>query len=129
MDYNDDFRAVRGRKIQSDNEYYTQPPREENDALRTRNVSRNEIRKHHQNKQKARRLFMARVRAAVILILTITVIASVLLLTPLCDIRYVTVEGNAYVSSEEIIQSAGELTGKNLITASKNRITAGVKSN
>ena len=93
---------------------------------RARNAS--DIRARHQKNQKAQRMFRARVRALMAFIAVVIIIVAVVLLTPIFDVRSITVRGNSLVSTEQILGLVGDVQGTNLFLASKSGMEKQVKT-
>ena len=78
-----------------------------------------DVRIRHQRSQKEQRVFMARVRAAAAFIAALILIAAVLFLTPLFDIKSISISGNTIVSADQASALIGGAKGTNLFLASK----------
>ena len=88
----------------------------------------NDIRARHARSQKARRLFRARMRALSALIAVLIIIAAVVLITPVFDVRSISVSGNTMVSAEQVSVLVGDIKGTNLFLASKNGMEKQLKT-
>lgn len=83
----------------------------------------------YQKRQKQRRLKMQRIRALVILILVIITVTVILFMTPVFNIRSVTVEGNTVVTAEEFQEMLKPLVGENLFRTGSREIEKMLKVN
>lgn len=83
----------------------------------------------YQKKQKQRRLKRQRIRAVVILVLTITVVAVLMFMTPIFNIRSVTVDGNVIVTGEQFQEMLKPLIGENLFRTGSGGIKKILKTN
>lgn len=83
----------------------------------------------YQKRQKQRRLKMQRIRALVILVLVIVTVTVILFMTPLFNIRSVTVDGNTVVTAEEFQEMLKPLVGENLFRTGSGRIEKMLKVN
>ena len=97
-------------------------------AVNTSGKSRNDIRARHQRSQKAQRLFKARMRALAALIAVMIIIAAVVFLTPVFNVRSITVSGNTMVSAEQVSELIGDVKGTNLFLASKSGMEKQLKT-
>lgn len=82
----------------------------------------------HTRTQKERRLFEERMRALAALIMAVIVIALILLLTPVFDIKSITISGNKMITAGEVSGLIGDLKGTNLFLASKSSIKKQLKT-
>ncbi len=87
-----------------------------------------ERRVRYQKKQKALRLKRQRRRALAILILSVVAVNVLLFLTPIFNIRSVTVEGNRLVSAEQFQEILKPLVGENLFRSGAGKIRKSLKS-
>ena len=85
-------------------------------------MSADEIIERHHKSQKAQRLFKIRVRAAITLLLTIIVVLSVALLTPIFNIKNITISGNRFVTASQVSELVGDMKGTNIFLAGKKEI-------
>lgn len=83
----------------------------------------------YQKRQKQRRLKMQRMRALVILVLVIITVTVILFMTPIFNIRSVTVEGNVTVTAEEFQEMLKPLVGENLFRTGSRKIEKMLKVN
>lgn len=81
----------------------------------------------YQKKQKQRRLKRKRRQAAAILILTAVTVLILLFLTPIFNIRSVTVDGNSIVSAEQFQEKLQYLVGQNLLRTGAGKIRKSLK--
>lgn len=95
----------------------------------TRPETKLQRRVNYQKRQKQRRLKMQRIRAAVILILVIVTITVIMFMTPLFNIRTVTVDGNNTVGEEEFQEMLKPLIGENLFRTGEAKIRKILKTN
>lgn len=93
-----------------------------------RDMSPDRIRRRHQKRQKAARRRIARARAFFALAAAAIIVMAVLLLTPLFDIRSISVSGNTIVTAEEVSSLIGDIKGTNLFLAKDSEITNKLKS-
>lgn len=87
-----------------------------------------ERRVRYQKKQKALRLKRQRRRALAILIVSVIAVNALLFLTPIFNIRSVTVEGNRLVSAEQFQEILKPLVGENLFRSGSGKIRKSLKS-
>lgn len=87
-----------------------------------------ERRVRYQKKQKALRLKRQRRRALAILIVSVIAVNVLLFLTPIFNIRSVTVEGNRLVSAEQFQEILKPLVGENLFRSGSGKIRKNLKS-
>ncbi len=87
-----------------------------------------DIRTRHQRSQKEQRLFRARMRALAAFIAALVIIAAVVFLTPIFDIRSISVSGNTLVSADQVSQLVGSAKGTNLFLASKSGMEKQLKT-
>lgn len=83
----------------------------------------------YQKRQKQRRLKMQRIRALIILILAIITVTVILFMTPVFNIRSVTVEGNTIVTADEFQEMLKPLVGENLFRTGSGKIEKMLKVN
>ena len=95
---------------------------------RERGKREQDIRARHARSQKAQRLFRARMRALAAVIAVIIIIAAVVLLTPIFDVRSITISGNSIVSAEQVSELIGGVKGTNLFLASKSGMEKQLKT-
>lgn len=89
---------------------------------KSRNTAAGDIKRRHAQNQKERRLFRARMRALFILIAAVIAIILFLLLTPVFNIKSISISGNKAVTAEQVSGLIGDIKGTNIFLASKNRI-------
>lgn len=87
-----------------------------------------ERRVKYQKKQKAIRLKKQRRRALAILIVSVIAVNALLFLTPVFNIRSVTVEGNRLVGAEQLQEALKPLVGENLFRSGSGKIRKTLKS-
>lgn len=87
-----------------------------------------EKRIRHQKRQKQRRLKAQRRRALAVLIAAVLLLIILLFLTPIFNIRSVSVEGNALVSSEQFEEKLKPLIGENLFRSGSGKIRKTLKT-
>ena len=97
-------------------------------AVRERSKPDIDIRTRHQRSQKAQRLFKARMRALAAFVAALVIIAAVVFLTPVFNVRSISVSGNTLVSAEEVSQLVGDVKGTNLFLASKSSMEKQLKT-
>lgn len=83
----------------------------------------------YQKRQKQRRIKAKRRRTFIVLLLAAVVIAIVLFLTPIFNIRSVSVEGNVHVTAEQLNEILHPLVGENLLRTGSGKITKMLKTN
>lgn len=98
------------------------------DSGSERRVSELEKRIRYQKHQKQQRLKVQRIRAAVILALTVIIISVLLFLTPIFNIKTVTVEGNNLVTAEQFQEKLKPLIGENLFRTGSGKIRKTLKT-
>ena len=127
-DNNRNIRLVKagGRRV-------TRTVAEDEKNKRTPNMTKPETklqrRVRYQKRQKQRRLKMQRIRALVILILVMITVTVILFMTPVFNIRSVTVEGNIIVTAEEFQEMLKPLVGENLFRTGSGKIEKMLKVN
>ncbi len=94
-----------------------------------RSESKLQRRVRYQKRQKQRRLKMQRIRAILILVLTIITVAVIMFMTPVFNIRSVTVDGNVLVTAEEFQEMLKPLIGENLFRTGGGKIEKMLKVN
>ena len=82
----------------------------------------------YQKRQKERRMKKKRRRAALVLFLVIVLILALLFLTPVFNIRRLSVEGNSIVPEEQIAELLKPLIGDNLLRTGSEEITKTLKA-
>lgn len=87
-----------------------------------------EKRIRHQKRQKQKRLKAQRRRALAVLIAAVILLIILLFLTPIFNIRSVSVEGNALVSSEQFEEKLKPLIGENLFRSGSGKIRKTLKT-
>lgn len=87
-----------------------------------------EKRVHYQKLQKQKRLKRQRIRTLLALVMTVLVLSIVLFLTPLFNIRSVTVEGNIMVGEEQFSEKLKPLIGENLFRTGSGKIRKALKT-
>jgi len=88
-----------------------------------REINKDRILKNANTRERKKRLFVQRIKAAISLTVIIFLVIFVLLMTPLFNIRTIGVSGNEVVSISAIDSLVGDLVGKNLIRVSKADVT------
>jgi len=87
-----------------------------------------ERRVRYQKKQKELRLKRQRRKALAILILSVVLVNVLLFLTPIFNIRSVTVEGNRLVSAEQFQEILKPLVGENIFRSGSGKIRKSLKA-
>lgn len=82
----------------------------------------------YQKRQKQRRLKKQRRRALLVLIMAAVFVLILMFMTPIFNIRQVSVEGNALVSAEQFEEKLKPLIGENLFRTGKGKIRKTLKS-
>ncbi len=121
-----------GRKVtRTTTEYNPSTADKKNSASQSRKTpARNEGRElselekkvRYQKKQKEQRLKLQRRRALATLILAVLLVLVLMFLTPIFNIRSVTVEGNRLVSAEQFQEKLQPLVGENLFRSGGGKI-------
>ncbi len=88
----------------------------------------NDIRMKHIKTQKHRQRQRKRRRGCLFSVLMLIILIILVFLTPIFNIRYVTIEGNNKVSTEEIASVTGDLRGKNLFKTSLSNVEKAMRS-
>lgn len=96
-----------------------QPDGEKNIHL----LTEKEIRQRYQRMQKQKRLKMQRIRALIIFLSAVIVVLILLFMTPVFNIRSISVTGNQIVTIEEFDAELGSLVGENLFKTGSGTIT------
>lgn len=102
--------------------------RRETNVRERSGVSALEKKVRYQKKQKARRLRKQRRRAAAILIMTAALVIVLMFLTPIFNIRTVTVDGNVIVTAEQFQEKLKPLIGENLFRTGAGKISRELKT-
>lgn len=95
---------------------------------RSKNSSALERRVRYQKRQKELRIKKQRRRAAVIIIIAAAGVAVLMFLTPIFNIRSVTVEGNVIVTAEQFQDKLKPLIGENLFRTGSGKIRKTLKT-
>lgn len=82
----------------------------------------------HIRTQKEQRIFEERIRAVIGILMATVIILSILLLTPIFDIRNISVSGNKTVTAEQVSRLVGDIKGTNLFLTSKGSIKKKLKT-
>lgn len=82
----------------------------------------------YQKRQKQKRLKKQRRRAAAVIIITTALILILLFLTPIFNIRSVSVDGNVLVSAEQFQEKLKPLVGENLFRSGSGKISKELKT-
>lgn len=93
-----------------------------------RGVSELEKKVRYQKQQKAKRLKRQRRRALLVLILSVTLVLVLMFMTPIFNIRTVTVDGNSLVSAEQFQEKLKPLIGENLFRTGSGKIRKTLKT-
>lgn len=70
----------------------------------------------YRNRRKKQKLRMMRIRAAVMLVLVVCAVCAILFITPVFDIKNISVSGNNVITLEQINECIGDVVGKNLFS-------------
>ena len=95
--------------------------------METKNKGR-ESNKRYNSRQKKRRLRILRIRAAVIAVLSVALIIVLLFVTPIFNIRNISVSGNNIVTLDQINACVGDVVGQNLFATWSSTIENRLKS-
>ncbi len=87
-----------------------------------------EKRVRYQKRQKELRIRRQRRRAVVVIIITAAIVAVLMFLTPIFNIRSVTVEGNVIVTAEQFQDKLKPLIGENLFRTGSGKIRKTLKA-
>lgn len=129
MDRNDKGNSGRyGRRVNNTPEPVFIQSRKRQPEFKRHTKSELEQKQRYNKKQKQKRLKMKRIRAAVILLLIIVAVAALMLMTPLFNIRSITVEGNKYVTLQQIDEKVHDISRQNLFKVSSGNIKERLKS-
>ncbi|MGN0106133.1 MAG: cell division protein FtsQ/DivIB [Hominilimicola sp.] len=96
--------------------------------VRKRGSSELEKKVRYQKQQKAKRLKIQRRRALIVFILTVILVMVLLFMTPIFNIRSVSVEGNRLVSAEQFQEKLKPLVGENLLRTGSGKIRKTLKT-
>lgn len=99
------------------------------EARKSRTAFELEKKVRYQKMQKARRLKTKRRRALAVLILAAAVVIVILFMTPIFNIKSISVEGNRIVSEQQLQETLGPLVGENLFRTGEGKIRRTLKSN
>ena len=86
-------------------------------------LTEKEIRQRYQKMQKQKRLKMQRMRALVIFLSAVVLVLVLLFMTPIFNIRSISVTGNQIVTLDEFDSQLGDLVGENLFKIGSGTIT------
>lgn len=100
----------------------------EADSGKRRSMSNLEHKVRYQKRQKQRRLKRQRIRALIILIASMAVVIVLLFMTPLFNIRSVTVDGNSLVGAEQFQEKLKPLVGENIFRTGSGKIKKALKT-
>ena len=116
---NNNIRLVRNgsRRIENEDTAYVSP----DEDLSGSEVLKRKI--SYQKKQKERRLQIKRRRIVLALIALCVLVLILLFLTPIFNIRSISVEGNQVVTQEQIVEKLQPLIGENLLRTTDGKIT------
>jgi cell division protein FtsQ len=109
---------------------YTKNTRNGNANSTVRKHSSKELREkvRYRKRQKQKKLKMQRRRALIIFLLVVIVVSVLLFLTPIFNIRSVSVEGNRLVSEEQFREKLKPLIGENLFRTGEGKIRKTLKT-
>ena len=91
-------------------------------------LSEEEIKNRYRRMQKEKELKAKRVRAILIFVCIIMLVVILAFMTPIFNIRTISVEGNSIVSVEEIDAQIGDLVGENLFRTGSSMIEKRLKN-
>lgn len=91
-------------------------------------VSEAERKKHYKKQQKQQKLKMQRIRALMIFSIAVMLLIILLFMTPIFNIRKITVSGNEVVTVEEMDAQIGNLVGENLFKTGSGTIEKRLKT-
>ena len=94
---------------------------------KTKRASELEQKVRYQKQQKQQRLKIKRRRMLLLLILAFMIVLALMFLTPVFNIRSVSVEGNRLVSAEQFQEKLTPLVGENLFRTGSRKIRAALK--
>lgn len=118
-----------GRKVTKTTTEYDKLNRNgENGTAKKRTISNLEHKVRYQKRQKQRRLKRQRIRALIILIVTIVLVVVMVFMTPIFNIRSVTVDGNSLVSAEQFQEKLKPLVGENIFRTGSGKIRKTLKT-
>ena len=86
------------------------------------------IDREYRASQRKRRLKMQRIRAAVIFVVSVVLIILIMFVTPLFNIKNISVSGNLVVSLDQINACIGDVVGKNLFSTWNSTVEKRLKS-
>lgn len=95
---------------------------------RERGSSELEKKVRYQKQQKAKRLKIQRRRALIVFILAVILVIVLLFMTPIFNIRSVSVEGNYLVTAEQFQEKLKPLVGENLLRTGSGKIRKTLKA-
>lgn len=96
--------------------------------VKKRGSSELEKKVRYQKQQKAKRLKIQRRRALIIFILAVILVMVLLFMTPIFNIRSVSVEGNRLVTAEQFQEKLKPLVGENLLRTGSGKIRKTLKT-
>ena len=96
--------------------------------VRKKTTSELEKKVRYQKQQKAKRLKIQRRRALIVFILAVILVAVLLFMTPIFNIRSVSVEGNRLVTAEQFQEKLKPLVGENLLRTGGGKIRKTLKT-
>lgn len=119
----DDFDRRTGKKrAKNDNDTV------EKKSSSIRLLSENEIKKRYQQQMRKQQLKMKRIRALLIFMSTVILVAILAFMTPIFNIRTISVSGNNIVTLEEIDAQIGSLVGENLFKTGSKEVKKRLKN-
>lgn len=101
--------------------------RPQSERPKTKRISELEQQVRYRKQQKQKRLKMKRRRMLLLLILAILLVLALMFLTPIFNIRSVSVEGNRLVSAEQFQEKLSPLVGENLFRTGAGKIRRTLK--
>lgn len=111
-------------KYQAERKPESEPRRSADGQRRMTDADR---RRKMEQERKQRRLRQKRIKAAAIFGLFLLAAVILIFMTPVFNIRQITLEGNSSVTKEQIQEKVGDLIGKNLFATTSGNIEARVK--
>lgn len=115
------IRLVRDNESRAGEREYSAPAKSGREAF--------EHKVSYQKRQKERRMKKKRRRAAFLLVLVIIIVVILLFLTPIFNIRSLSVEGNNIITDAQITEILKPLVGQNLLRTGSGSITKMLKTN
>lgn len=116
------YQTERGR--QAERKAESEPRRGTDSQRRITDADR---RRKMEQERKQRLLRQKRIKAAAVFGLFLLVAVILIFMTPVFNIRQITLEGNSSVTKEQIQEKVGDLIGKNLFATTSGKIEARVK--